>query len=269
MRFWFGILVLSLILVPEQDLARPSALKFVHPGTIADAYTQKGILAAASAYGSPTSSGAGAGCPTYLELLDAQKSSSGNGDFDFHIDSAKSAYLAVYCQAGYAPRTETNNDNSVDGSRVQPDPVTLYPISVQAVPGVQVATVAIGTDFQALRSNFSYYNSANPKAFGEALQSWFAPEDSSVVFGIMKTPAHTLPERFPPGEFGSMTKIVDTRVAFVAIATDLNHVRSDLIYYSKADESGYFAALRSNFPPEESTLIESIRSRPEPFGQKR
>jgi hypothetical protein len=268
MRFWLAILVASLILVSGGHLEQPSAGKYVHPGTIVDAYSHKGLLAEAYAYGSESPNSANAGCPVYSDLLDSQKSSERNGSFDFHIDAVKSSYVAAYCQTEYAARTETANDNSVDGKRVQPDPITLYPKSVPGVGSVDVATVAISTDLDGLRSNFSYYRESNPSAFDEALRSRLSPDDNTIVTNIMKmlrNPSSEQLKRVPSAEvrpvpFGSLTKVEDAQVAYVVITKDLNHARSDIAYYARADHYGYSQALETKFSTDERRVIETIRT---------
>jgi hypothetical protein len=246
------------------QISQMNTAKYVHPGTIVDAYTRKGLLAEAYAYGSARLDGSGSGCPVYLDRLDAQESSQDNGSFTFHIDTMKSSYVAVYCETGYAARTETTNDNSRNRTRVQPDPITLYPVSVQGASSVDVATVAIARDLMGLRANFSYYRDANQDAFSGALNSRFSASDKKIVGDILKMPSHGVPGQFTPAPSGPRTEVADANVAFVAIASDLNNVHSDLNYYAKVEKSGYSEALKSRFSNQEREIIESIRTRPEP-----
>ncbi len=266
MRLCVGFLVLSVLLVPARPLGQGSAKKYSHPGTIVDAYSRKGIMADAYAYASQTAS-KGPGCPTYASLLDGQKSSLPAGDFTFHIDPQNSTYLAVYCKQGYAPRTETTNDNSSDNTRVLPDPLTLYPTSVPGVSGAEVAAVAIGTDLDGLHANFQYYAKSDQVAFAQASDSHkFSDSDRSVIKVLMER-SKPFSQEPQPNKWRSQEWAGSSHVSFIAMATDLNHVRSDLIYYERADEGGYFGALRSSFSPDESNAIEAIRKRPEPFGR--
>jgi hypothetical protein len=63
--------------------------------------------------------------------------------------------------------------------------------------------------------------------------------------------------------------VENPHVAFVAMSADLNHLRSDLVYYAGSDEGGYFGALNSSFSADEREAIEAIRKRAEPFGSAR
>ena len=260
------LLVLSVLLVPTLDVAQGTANKYVHPGTIVDAYSRKGIMAEAYAYASQ-SPNSGQGCPTYSSLLDAQKSSPVNGNFAFHIDPQVSSYLAAYCEQGYAPRTETANDNSVDKVRVQPDPIKLYPTSHSGVSASDVAIAAIGTDLDGLHANLWYYAQANPEGFAEALRSpSFSEEDRSVIDAVVRNPKPFFPQGLRLEEGPRPRSIENPNVAFGAMVNDLNRVRSDLVYYERADRAGYSGALRSTFSSSERDTIEAIRTRPQPFG---
>lgn len=258
MHRWITVLVLPIALVSAKILADATQSKNQHPGTIVDAYTHKGVSASAYAYGSETESG-GSGCPTYSDLLDTQKSSSTTGSFTFHIDRGKSGYLAAYCEAGFAPRTETANDNSGDGTRVQPDPITLFPNSPSAGIPVQIATVAIRTDLSRLHSDFTYYSRSNPTAFAEGA-SKFSQRDQNILKDLM---SYDVPATDGEDWF-DRRKIDSPAMAFVAIATDLNAARSNFIYYVQADQKAYSDALSESFPKEKQT-IEAIRKRPEPW----
>jgi hypothetical protein len=254
----------SIILLFGKALGKPTQPKYLHPGAIVDAYSNKGIPATAYAYGSQNPN-KGAGCPTYPGVLDTQKSVPGTGNFTFHIDSGTSGYLGVYCEPGYAARTETANDNSVDRTRVQPDPITLFPTSPTAGIPSQIAAVAIGSDLKRLGADFAYYMRSNPTAFAEAEQS-FSAKDRSIVRDFMRY-GSTSPEleRRPDG-WEQLGPVDSPAVAFAAITRDLNNARSDLIYYAQADEGAYFNALSESFPGEAET-IEAIRKRPQPFGR--
>ncbi len=260
MRRRVTLLVLPVTLVSATVLADAPQTKNLHPGTIVDAYTHKGLSANAYAYGSQTAS-SGPGCPTYPDLLDTQRSASATGTFTFHIDSGKSGYLAVYCEAGFAPRTETTNDNSTDGTRVQPDPITLFPTSPSAGIPVQIATVAISTDLRRLRSDFTYYEQSAPKAFADGTMK-FSAKDRNVVKDLMSYGEPPNEENLRRQDWAGQRRIESSDMAFVAIATDLNSARSDFIYYAKADEKAYFGALSESFPKEKET-IEAIRNRPQ------
>jgi hypothetical protein len=241
----------------------PSGTKFEHPGAIVDAYTRKGLAAEAYAYGSQGAK-EDSGCPVYDALLDSQKSQVGTGNFTFRIDEAKSGYLAVYCKAGHAARTETTNDNSKEGTRVQPDPVTLYPTSPSAGIPVQIATAAISTDLKRLRADFSYYGQASPKAFAEG-SSKFSESDRQVILNLMRNRDSSETREPSVGEWGELKSIESPAVAFQVISKELNHARSDFIYYAQADEKAYSDALRKNLYKEAET-IEAIRKRARPFG---
>jgi hypothetical protein len=269
-----GFLVLSFLLVPANYLGQGTVQRHSHPGTVIDAYRRNGILAEAYAYASQ-GSGSGTDCPTYGPELDAEKSVPPGGAFTFRIDSQTNSYLAVYCQQGYAPRTETINDNRIDNTRVRPDPITLYPKSLPGVSPRQIATMAIGTDLEALHKNFSYYSTSSEKGFAAAVQSQrFSDEDRSIILLLQNLQGpqtleyrkpYTQQELGPYEKRPSHERMDDPKIAFVAVASDLNHVRSDFRYYASADEGGYKEAV-SSFPPNISKAIEMIRTRKEPFG---
>lgn len=101
----------------------------------------------AHAYGSDSPSGGSTGCPAYSNLLDTQKSSASTGDFIFHIDQQISGYVASYCEQGYAPRKETTNGNLTDNTRVQPDPITLFPISLPGVSPSKLSKLCLQSYF--------------------------------------------------------------------------------------------------------------------------
>ncbi|HEY6764292.1 MAG TPA: hypothetical protein VI386_05930 [Candidatus Sulfotelmatobacter sp.] len=267
MRHGPGLLVLSLVLVPTLDVGQATPHKYLHPGTIVDAYSRKGIIADAHAFASqsPTNSSR---CPTYPNPLDTQKSSSPSGNFSFHIDAQISGYLAVYCEQGYAPRTETTNDNSTDNTRVQPDPITLYPTSHPGTSATEVAGVAIGADLDALHANFSYYDQSSPASFAKAVDSpAFSDADRGIISVVLQKQQRFSPERPQLERWPRQNSADDPKTAFAAIIADLNHVRSDLVYYARSDEGGYFGALRSAFSPDESKVIEAVRTRSAPFGR--
>jgi hypothetical protein len=195
------LLGISLILVSCCLVDEASAQKHSHPGAIVDAYRRKGISADAYAYNSQAPS-KGTDCPNYGTPLDAEKSSSPSGDFTFFIDAKTNSYLAVYCKQGYASRTETINDNRTNNTRVQPDPVTLYPVS----GGTDVAYVAIATDLNAVHRNLTYYAKADSASFASATQSGrFTEEDRRIIQimlgeGISQKGSEPAPYQFPDGD---------------------------------------------------------------------
>jgi hypothetical protein len=242
-----------------------SSNKKEHPGAVVDAYRRTGLEADAYAYGSQTTNG-GTSCPTYPDPLDSQRSASSTGNFVFRIDSSKSSFLAVYCKPGFAARTETANDNSTDRTRVRPDPVTLYPISLAGGTRAQVATFAIGVDVKRLQADFVYYANSNPKAFTEGTAK-LSQRDRSVVRELMESGSFSGIERLPEG--GQPTRSIESStVAYTAITRDLDQARSNLIYYAQADPEGYNEALQQSFQ-HQSAAIEAIRTRPSPFGVER
>lgn len=268
MRRRAGLLVFSVILVPIVAVGQVASHKYQHPGTIVNAYSHKGILADAHAYGSDSPNGGSTTCPVYSNLLDTQKSSSATGAFIFHIDQQISGYIATYCEQGYAPRTETTNDNLTDNTRVQPDPITLYPISLPGIPSAKIATVAIGTDIEGLHANLSYYQKANSAAFDDALSSpGFSGQDRLIISAVMQERKSFSAQGAQVEGWRPQTSVENSKVTFVAMVADLNHARSDFVYYARSDERGYFDALHSAFPVDEGKVIEEIRTRSEPFGR--
>jgi hypothetical protein len=262
-------------MVSPYFVGQGSAQKRSHPGTIVDAHKHKGIMAEAYAYSSQNQN-KGTDCPNYGSPLDAEKSSFPSGSFTFLIHGQTNSYLAVYCEQGYAPRTETINDNRTDNTRVQPDPITLYPIS----GGTDVAFVAIATDLQAVHLNLTYYSKADSRAFATATQSTsFSDDDRRIIETLFlgRDINHTGPQTMPYEQPGPQRQIWqepqqngrgDARTTFVAVATDLNHARSDFKYYASVDEKGYQGALMK-FSDQMRGVIEAIRTRPAYFGSPR
>jgi hypothetical protein len=158
---------------------------------------------------------------------------------------------------------------------VQLDPITLYPKSLPGVNGAQIATVAIGIDLESLHRNLSYYAESSQLQFAAAIQSpGFSNEDRDIIKTVlMQNPEYRKPysqQGLPYEKWRSQEPVVEnSRIAFVAMATDLNHVRSDLRYYASADEGGYKEALHAGFPRDVSQTIEAIRMREDPFGSLR
>ncbi|GEM_PF-2670450 len=162
--------------------------KHIHPGTIVDAVDGKGIQAGAYAYGSAELVGDG-NCPKYKDSLDGTQSQEGTGTFTFRIDKGRSSYVATYCQNGYASRTEDKNDNSQGGTRVQPDPVSLFPkqaklASLQIEP-VDAAYVAIGRVLDRAQSDILYLSRADEGAYYSALRR-FSEQDGQILNMLQK-----------------------------------------------------------------------------------
>jgi len=171
-----------------------------HPGTIVDDVNGNGILAGAYAYGSDQRAGNGS-CPKYNERLDSQQSQAGTGSFTFHISKLKSGYIAVYCQDGYQSREEDRNDNSVSGSRVQPDPVSLHPIkakmgSLQVSP-VDASYLAIGRVLDRAQSDLLYLSKADEDAFYKALQKFPDQDQRTLKMLRERTPTGVLVRPLP------------------------------------------------------------------------
>src|ERR1700722_16147779 len=263
MRRGLGVLVVSVLLVPTFAVEVPTAEKYVHPGIVVDAYSRKGIMAEAYAYGSQSPNNT-SGCPTYANSLDSQRSSPATGNFAFHIDSQVSGYLTVYCQQGYAPRTETANDNSSDSTRVQPDPVTLFPLT-SPLNVIEVASRAIEVDLESLSANLRYYREASPEAFGTTVQSsGFSDEDRKIISTVLQL--RQSGTSISSKGCCSQKSIGNPQIAIAATAADLNHVRSDLGYYRQVDEHAYSTALGTVFSREERETLELIRTRTRSFG---
>lgn len=260
-----GFVIVSLLLVPSSaQLKKETKNSNAHPGTIVDAYAHTGILAKAHAYGSEKVESR-EDCPVYEDPLDHQSSDSKTGAFTFNIPKDKSGYLAVYCQPGYFSRTETTNDNSRDGSRVQPDPIKLFPLMSKLPAPVtlaEAAFVAIATDLDGMTSNFNYYEKASPKAFASAVEENLR-KDRDLVEAI-KSRKPTLPETsLPPRP--KRADIANTQVAYVAIATDLDNARSNFKYYGQVDKGEPFGDAYIKFSRTDKMIIDRIRERTMPF----
>jgi plastocyanin len=243
-----------------------SSTKRLHDGRIIDASTKTGIIAEAYAYASPSSNNltGSVECPTYLNSLDMQRSSSG-GDFTFHISPEVSSYLAVYCAHGYAARIETANDNSSLGDRIAPDPLKLYPRESRGDPRSvsQMGEVVIDT-VENLRANLDLYSKENPKAFLAAIESADMPaDDRALVHEILVA---NLPQRTPSEKGNSWpvpAPITNHETVLHAVVADLNHARSDMSYFAIVDGDAFGGATRS-MPSNISKMIEELRSHSEP-----
>ncbi|MFZ0581250.1 MAG: hypothetical protein WAN72_10635 [Candidatus Acidiferrales bacterium] len=266
MRARLSVLFLSLFLVPRAtELKVENAAVKRHPGTVVDAYTDRGILAKTHAYGSQHVQKAEE-CPVYDNSLDNQESHALTGAFTFNIPAANSSYLAVYCQEGYVSRTETINANAADRTRVQPDPIKLIPLKARLPAEVEPGTVifvAIASDLDELRSNFRYYENASPASFSDALRTRLAPADRDMVEAISRrpTPFHLGPAFEPNPRFGELS---NGNAAYVATATDIDNAHSDFVYYEQANKEAY-AVARSKFPAEDQSIIDRIRRRSPPL----
>jgi hypothetical protein len=231
----------------------------VHPGTLVDAYTKKGILAKAYAYGSQHIETSNE-CPVYDDTLDDQQSQPSTGAFAFHIPAVKGSYLSVYCQEGYFSRTETVNSNLADGSRVQPDPIKLIPLKAKLPAHVTLNSVifmAMVSDLNELRSNFRYYKEASPAAFSDALTSRLAPADRDMVETLTKRSEPFQPA-IGPEPNRQFRDLVSPDVAFVATATDIDNAHADFVYFEHADKDAY-AIARSGFPAQDQSIVDRIR----------
>lgn len=262
MRVRLTTLLLSIFLVSwATELKADHLPSKMHPGTVVDTYTHRGILAKAYAYGSQHVQKEEE-CPVYDDSLDDQQSQPFTGAFTFSIPADHSSYLAVYCQEGYVSRIETINGNSADRTRVQPDPIKLIPLKARLPADVAPSTVlfmAMAADLDELRSNFRYYEKASPGSFSDALSTRFEPADRDMVEAIRKRP-----EPFQRGlafepnpRVGQLT---NSNVAFVATATDIDNAHSDFVYYEHANKDAY-ALARSKFPTRDQSIVDRIKTR--------
>jgi hypothetical protein len=193
------LLVFAVVLVTQRPGVNERS--YVHPGTIVDAVNGKAIEARAYAYGSPELVGDN-NCPVYKDALDAAHTQVGTGSFMFRINEGKPSYTAAYCENGYAPRTEDANDNSQDGTRVQPDPILLLPreakLTSSHIDPVGASFVAIGRVLDRAQSDLSYLSKANEKAYYEALQRFSDPDQRTLKMLRERRPIGVLvnPYRF-------------------------------------------------------------------------
>jgi hypothetical protein len=169
-----------------------------HPGDVVDAGTQTGIRADATAYGSDTKEGDDA-CPQYKDQLDVTHSAPGTGDFHFEIDSQRRSYLATYCQGGYVPRTVRENDNAKNDTRVQPDPIQLYPnlatLKARQMDRVDFADRVIGTLLDRAHEDLAYYTAADEAGFYGALDKGSARDREIVKYLLSRPPNASLRPR--------------------------------------------------------------------------
>jgi len=164
--------------------------KYSHPGDIVDADTKQGIRADATAYGSDVKE-SDEDCPKYKEQLDVTHSDPGTGDFYFKINDQRKNYVATYCQGAYVPRTVRDNDNTKENTRVQPDPIQLYPnvatLKARHLDGVEFADRAIGSVLDRAHQDLEYYAHADEAAFYSALEKG-SKADRDVVKYLLARP---------------------------------------------------------------------------------
>ena len=196
-------LFLAVVLVSQTASVKQDKNK--HPGTIVDAVTGRGIQAGAYAYGSPGLTGDG-NCPTYSVPLHSTHSQEGTGSFTFEIEKARSSYIAAYCQNGYASRTEDKNDNSEDGTRVQPDPISLFPKQAQLaslqIDPVDASFVAIARVIDRAQSDLLYLSRADKDLYKAALER-FTEGDQRILMLLRERQSIGVllnPKPFPRGK---------------------------------------------------------------------
>jgi len=131
------------------------------------------------------------GCPKYKEQLDVTHSDPDKGDFHFEINTQRKNYVATYCQGAYVPRTVRENDNTKEKTRVQPDPIQLYPnvaaLKQRHLDQVEFADRAIGTLLDRAHQDLEYYAHADEAAFYTALEKG-SKTDRDVVKYLLARP---------------------------------------------------------------------------------
>jgi hypothetical protein len=187
-RFCIALLaVLTVLSAPDAG-----EKKYSHPGDVVDADTKTGIRADETAYGSDIKEGDDA-CPKYKDQLDVTHSDTGTGDFHFEIDSQRKNYLATYCQGGYVSRTVRENDNTKNDTRVQPDPIQLYPnvatLKTRQLDRVDFADRVIGTLLDRAHEDLMYYAVADKDGFKQALEKGSA-RDREIINYLLSRPPH-------------------------------------------------------------------------------
>jgi len=154
-----------------------------HDGIMKDAVSGEPIYASARAFGSEKES-APNDCPAFDDLLFSTHSVPGSGDFSLLIDKSHLSYTAVYCQPGYRPQTRRGLDNLRNGTRVDPDPVRLYPIpqalAQRKLDPVDAAYLAIRRVMSDAESQVYYFSNADEDSFYKALK-FFPPEEQQVL----------------------------------------------------------------------------------------
>lgn len=174
--------------------------KYLHPGDVVDADTRTGIRADATAYGSETKE-SDDGCPKYKEQLDVTHSAADTGDFHFEIDVQRKNYLATYCQGGYVPRTVRENDNTKDSTRVQPDPIQLYPntatLKTRQLDRAEFADRVIATLLDRAHEDLEYYAHADEAGFYGALDKGSAKDREIVKYLLSRPPNASLRPKQP------------------------------------------------------------------------
>lgn len=205
-NYIFPLVVVSVVAIGmAKVLSKPKSPPIVstfpvttnsHPGTIVDAVTGYRIQAYATAYGSNNKKGNKGDCPYFDQILQETISAPGSGDFVFLVDATKTSFTAVYCQGGYAFRTVPANDNSRNGERSQPDPITLYPnqqtLSQRRIKASDAAYIAMGRVLYSAKTNVYYFSQADDAAFGEALKR-FSPQDQTILLSLRSAGSEAVP----------------------------------------------------------------------------
>jgi hypothetical protein len=190
------------LLVVLTVLGRPEAgeKKNSHPGNVVDADTKIGIRADATAYGSETKE-SDDGCPKYKDQIDVTHSAAGTGEFHFEIDAQRRNYLATYCQGAYVPRIVRENDNTKDTTRVQPDPIQLYPnaatLKARQLDRVDLADRVIGTLLDRAHEDLAYYEIADKDSFHGALEKGLVSDREIVGYLLARRPNASLRPKQP------------------------------------------------------------------------
>jgi hypothetical protein len=131
---------------------------------VIDRVTGKPIGADIHAYASVKGRTLSGGCATYDESVDATRSDF-TGRFTLTVDRRLHSYVVSYCSNGYISRSDTANSNLTDGSRVDGDPVTLFPDNVDE----KAYVAALRAEFSRSASELRYISSANPDYYKAAL----------------------------------------------------------------------------------------------------
>jgi len=157
--------VCALVLWPTTILSQSGRSDvFAHPGIVIDRVTSKPISADIHAYASAKGRTLSGGCAAYDESVDATRSDF-TGRFTLTVDRRLHSYVISYCSNGYISRSDTANSNLTDGSRVDGDPVTLFPDNVDETAYV----AALRAEFSRSASELRYIGSAKPDYYQAAL----------------------------------------------------------------------------------------------------
>lgn len=166
-------------------------------------------------------------CPKYDGRLHARESAA-DGSFTLSIPPANNSYLVTYCITAYEAFTQETNDNSKNGSPIQPQPIRLWQL-----PGDAAAMVAAITHVRDDARKTIAWLSRNRVAFSAALEALEEPERALVTqwIPVSAPPPATLPAQ----DLRTLTQSVRTTLAYFDKASP-QHFRKEVKRFAEIDE---------------------------------